>query len=121
MDITKVIEYLDLQYDLKQEIAELIGYGQSLDCAIEDWRLHYWYVDGDQLLVFDKRPPENWLKDDWLDDADFWEYTISSYSARGERFFRSEQDNYTFIMAYPEDSSWSYANVLVLRNGKQVT
>ena len=121
MEIAKVIEYLDLQYDLKQEIAELIGYGSELDCAIEDCRLKHWYIDGkDRLMMFSEKPPANWYTDDWLDNADYWEYTISSYAARGERFFQGEQDRYTFIMAYFEDGRTNDANVLVFRNSRKI-
>ena len=110
---------------LAKDIGKIIDYGSGLsDEQIENWLGYYWSVNGNTLRIFEEKPPESWANDreeeDWYDNANQWEYTVSSYSAKGEKFFVGSQDGLTFVMGYPEDRMTRDAHVHVFDDEKKV-
>lgn len=96
---------------LSRQIARIIGYGTEddiLDEQLLDERANGWSIEGDTLYIYMDEGEEDYIC-----------YTISSYSAKNEKFFMGTQDGLRFVMAYPEDMLTSDTSIMVLDEAKR--
>ena len=90
--------------DLTNEILEIIGYGSTNNSYIDmDFIDKRWDINNDELYLE-------------TEDDDYYAYTISSYSAKGEKLYMGEKDGLTFIMGYCSDDSYSDTTLFILKN-----
>ena len=90
--------------DLTKEILEIIGYGSGDNSYIDmDFIDRKWDINGEELYLE-------------TDDDDYYQYTISSYSAKGEKLFMGEKDDLTFVMGYCSEDSYSDTTLFILKN-----
>jgi hypothetical protein len=89
--------------DFQKLVGEAIGYG-DLDCTIiDDYINDKWSIEDDCLTIFDSE-----------DEEDYYEFTISSYSSKGEKLFCGAVNDLFLIMCYQD--RWENADVLILKN-----
>lgn len=100
--IEKVLKERD---DLTNEILEIIGYRSSNNSYIDmEFIDRKWDINDDELYLATE------------EGDDYYAYTISSYSAKGEQLFMGEKDGITLVMGYCSDDSYSDTTIFVLRN-----
>lgn len=89
----KFESFNNLKVEIYKELGEILGLSESLydNEALIDETDCKWNREDEQLLIC--RGKSN----------DVYSYTISSYSAKGERFFIGESDGLTYVMCYPDD------------------
>ena len=108
-----IIEMLKVRDKLQKRVLDLIGYGSDDNSPIEKFEGSWSQVD-DELYLLDGDHPKAW------EEGDYYTYTISSYSAKGEKLYVGEEDGFTFIMAYPEDCCYDETTIFMLDNNKNV-
>ena len=90
--------------DLTNELLKIIGYGSTDNSYIDmDFIDRKWDINGDELYLE-------------TEDDDYYAYTISSYSAKGEKLYMGEKDGLTIVMGYCSEDSYSDTTIFVLRN-----
>ena len=90
--------------DLTKEILEIIGYGSTDNSYIDmDFIDKKWDINGEELYLE-------------TEDDDYYVYTISSYSAKGEKLYVGEKEGLTFVMGYASEDSWDESCIFVLKN-----
>jgi len=113
----RTIAFFENKGKMAKDVAELIGYGSGLDDEqFENWLEWYWHIDGDVLRVFEEKPGP-----DWFNDGEYYEYNISSFAAKGEKYFMGSKDGLTFVMGYNDEQRTSEANVHALDDSNKVT
>ena len=92
-------------------IAKTIDYGQSESWVVQDYFVDKkWSVDGANLTIFEN--DEN--------GEDFYEFTISSYSALGQKLFTGTIGVYTLFLGYPEHLSYDNSEILILKTENRI-
>ena len=108
----ELLKYRDI---LQERVLNLIGYGTGNNFPIELDEDVYWIMEGDKLLFLDANEEPN----NAYEECMYCVHTVSSYSSKGEKFYTGEEDGYTFVMAYPEDSSYEETTIFMLNNKKR--
>jgi hypothetical protein len=105
----EIKEMIEVYNDLRKIIAEAIDYGEprylgEINTNEIDSK---WSIDEDIFRIHE-------------DDDDYYEYIVSSYGNKGEKFFKGEKDGYTFIMARTDEEFAENANVFIVKNENKV-
>jgi hypothetical protein len=93
MKRTEYESFISSRNELYKNIGEIIGLSESLydnESLIDETDCKWKREDGQLLICRGK-------------NNDVYSYAISSYSAKGERFFIGESDGLTYVMCYPND------------------
>ena len=97
-DFENFIEQRDLYW---KKISDLIGC--NIENNVIDYRLDSkWNIVDDELYI------------DLNNNADYFLFTVSSYSAKGDQLFKGESDGLLYVMAYDEDDFSDNTCVFVL-------
>lgn len=110
--IEKVLSHIKESKIVHNDIMALIGYDSYNNSPIEKDDSPWGIGSGeysDNLRIF---------TDGNCDD--YYDYTISSYSANGEKFFMEKSGGYYFIMAHPSDESSSNTTIFVFDENNKV-
>jgi hypothetical protein len=99
-------EKINVLQDLKKDVSEIIGYS-SINDNLDYLPNEKWNIDGEYLRIL-------------FDETDYNEYIISSYSAKGEKFFKGEKDGLVFVMGYLEDNFTEDTEVYILSKENEV-
>ena len=94
--------------EIYKKISEIIGYSSlpEYEGLIDETECK-WYLSGDTLF----------LDHDNSDDIDdCYQYTISSYSAKGEKFFFGESDGLTYVMTHDDEGEVEDTSIFILNN-----
>jgi len=114
----KILEVLEKRDELQKEILELIGYKSNDNSRIE-YSEDGWLVQNDELyFTEDDSIYENY--DEFWENGDYYCYTISSYSSKGEELYMKRLNDITIIMAYPVDSSYYETTIFILDNTNEI-
>ena len=109
--LEKIKIHLGGREDINKGLRKIIKHcGDDEDSPIEILEGD-WSIEGDSLHIQEGDTPL---------DEDYYSYTISSLGAKGEELFMGEKDGYTYVMAHPEDGSWSDTTIFVLNNKNQI-
>lgn len=114
----RILKALSERDKIQKEILELIGYGSGDNSWIEWNDDEKWSMYKDDLYFI-----EDDYKDDVeeaLENGNYYRYTISSYSSKGEKLFMKELEDITIIMAYPEEESYDNTTIYILNNKNKV-
>lgn len=102
-----VFKLFELRDSLSRRIAEIIGYSSDDEIFyFEDHRESSWDISCDDVLRV-------WEADDYE------EYTICSYSAKGEQLFMGEDSGLVFVLGHLEHKSYRDARILVLDSAQK--
>lgn len=104
----KILAYLKEREIINNELTKIMGYCD--DSPIYDELDKRWCVTADDFRI--EVDGETSLEDD------YYGYTISSLSAKGEKLFMGELDGVVYIMAYSEN--WRETEIFMLSKDKQV-
>ncbi len=106
--IEKILSHIKESKIIHNDIMKLIGYDSYNNSPIEK-NDSPWGMSNDELRIFTNGNCD-----------DYYCYTISSYSAKGEKLFMGKSDGYYFIMAYPSDESYSNTTIFVFNERNKV-
>lgn len=100
---TEFKDFISIRNEIMERISKLIGYGSGLsDISVRDFTKRKWNTDDDYLFICEED-----------DDDGVCAYKISSYAAKGEKFFMGESDGLFYIMAYDEEDFAEDAELFV--------
>ena len=104
-----ITQFLKDKTEIYKKISDIIGYSniEEDEGLIDYTESLKWYISGETLFL-DHENTGN------IDECH--QYIISSYAAKGEKFFWGESDGLTYVMAYREDDSWDSSSVYILNN-----
>jgi hypothetical protein len=111
--IEKVLNHIKESKVVHKDIMKLIGYDSYNNSPVEKNDSPWGIGSGkysDNLRIF---------TDGNCDD--YYDYTISSYSAKGEQLFMGESGGYYVVMAHPSGESYSNTTIFVLNERNKVT
>ncbi|MCK9477606.1 MAG: hypothetical protein M0R46_16950 [Candidatus Muirbacterium halophilum] len=115
--INEIKEMLDAQQKLRDKVLSVIGYDSYDDSPIELNDEDEWQLDGEELYI----AVENMPMEEALEEGEYYGYTVSSYSMKGEKLYTGEIDDHTIVMAYPQDEMWDDTRIYILNNTKRYT
>lgn len=114
--IEKIINHVQESENIHSDIMNLIGprFGgtplvERNISPIEDYRKFPWGISKTELRIF---------TDGNCDD--YWCYTISSYSAKGEMLYMKEIEDHFIVMAHPDDESYSNTTIFIFSKNNRV-
>lgn len=110
--IEKILNHIKESKVIHGEIMKFIGYNALNNSPIEKNDSPWGIGSGDysdNLRIF---------TDGNCDD--YYDYTISSYSANGEQLFMGKSDGYYIIMAHPRGESYSDITIFVFDEKNKV-
>jgi len=106
MNIDEIQKNINIFNETTLEILTFIGYGSAGYYEIDIDKNSSWSIYNDELVIS-------------IGD-DVYSYTISSYSSKGEKLYMNSDDEYTYVMCYPEYDNWENATIIILKNLNQV-
>lgn len=114
--IEKIINHVRESERIHLEIMNLIGpkfggmpLGERNTSPIEDYRRFPWGISRTELRIF---------KDGNCDD--YFCYTISSYSDKGEFLYMKEIEDQFIVMAYPDGEPYSNKTIFIFDKNDKV-
>lgn len=104
--IEKILKHIKDSKRIHKDIMDLIGYegysGSPIETRDLPWRIGSDKYSDNLRLFTD------------TNCDDYYDYTISSYSAKGEKLFMTQLEGYYIIMAHPTDESYYNTTIFVL-------
>lgn len=113
----KIIEMMKIKNQLQTKVLNLIDYNSDDNSPIVEENC-YWAIEDDELILIEAETSED--VEEMIDNGDYYVHTISSYSAKGEKLYLGEEDDFTFVMAYPQDESYDNTTIFMLDNNKKI-
>lgn len=55
-----------------------------------------------------------------FDTDEEYEFTLSSYGSKKEKFYYHRDEDYTYVMCYPEHLSWDNTEILILTTKNEI-
>lgn len=108
----KLDSLLKQNKSLMKLIGETIGYSSDINETINDsYKSLKWSLDRDTLQIHENLDE---------DSDDYYEYTVSSYSAKGERLYMGEIGDLTLLMAYPSHERYDDTEIIILKTQNKI-
>ena len=86
-------------------VGKAIGYSEEIECEVTDCYIEAkWEVSDDNLMV--------------ISDGNEYGFTVSSYSAKGEKLFMGEINELTLIMVYSDN--WELSFVYIFKTANKI-
>ena len=107
--LERIQKHIQERDSIVNDLNDIMGHCD--DSPIEIEIDSQWSQDGDSLWISADGKPI---------DEDYYAYTVSSFSARGEELFMGEKDGLTYVMAYSEEGRWQDTYIFILSNKNKV-
>jgi len=108
---TKYMKELIKSYqELNELIRKVINFKGMHEMPIVIRLEEKWRVEHDLLTI-----QNNEVSEDEIDDECNYRWIISSKSMKGKELYSGIYDEYTILMAYPEDERWNETSILIFK------